>query len=129
MDQENEDFMRFYKAYPRKVSPGQALRTWIKLEKNKQLPSIDVIIEALKNQDKERKRLGKTEKTFIQHPSTWLNALGWLNEVSDENCERDIKKTAADRAREAADALTLGLSTESHHSDDVTIVATINRAE
>lgn len=87
--QENEnDFNRFWTAYPRKKSKGQALTTWRKLKKEKRLPDIEIILTAI-----ERLKLShdwqKEGGGFIPYPSSWLNAMGWLDE-----CEVEIKKPA-----------------------------------
>jgi hypothetical protein len=83
-----EDFARFWAAYPYKKSKGQALRTWLKLK-----PDDDLVVRmvvAIHAQIEER-RLKVSAYQWVpewQHPSTWLNAMGWENEVSTVPPER-----------------------------------------
>lgn len=70
-----ERFDVFYKAYPRKVSKGQAINTWLKLKPSEEL--LDKMLEALKWQVKLK---NWQNKTYIPHPSTWLNAMKWEDE-------------------------------------------------
>jgi hypothetical protein len=83
---DEDDFDRFWTVYPRKKSKGQALTTWKKLKKEKRLPDIEIILTAI-----ERLKLShdwqKEGGGFIPYPSSWLNAMGWLDE-----CEVDIKQ-------------------------------------
>ena len=73
-----EEFLQFYNLYPRKVAKGQAYRTWCKLKEEKILPELDVILDAINARTKAK---AWPEKTYIQHPSTWLNAWGWDDEI------------------------------------------------
>lgn len=78
----SEDFNRFWEKYPRKVSKGQAWKTWQKLQKDGTLPDVDTLIEAVRWRQLEpdwEKDGGK----YIPHASTWLNACGW----EDEGCK------------------------------------------
>ena len=66
-------FQLFYDAYAKKVSRGQAEKAWAKI------PPVDhlKIIEAAKS----AARIGGD---FRQHPATWLNAKGYLDEHEGE---------------------------------------------
>lgn len=78
-----KDFDLFWSNYPLKKAKGQALKTWKKLLKNGELPKVDVLIKAIREQDVEKAYL-IVEKKFCppwKHPSTWLNAYGWEDEV------------------------------------------------
>ena len=78
----SDDFNRFWEKYPRKVSKGQAWKTWQKLQKDGTLPDVDTLIEAVRWRQLEpdwEKDGGK----YIPHASTWLNACGW----EDEGCK------------------------------------------
>jgi hypothetical protein len=77
----DQDFQTFWKAYPRKESKGQAYATWIKLRNKGILPPVQVIVDAI---NKRTKAFAWPEKTFIKHPSTWLNAWGWDDELEIE---------------------------------------------
>jgi len=83
-----ERFDVFYKAYPRKVSKNQALKTWLKLKPSEEL--LNEMLEALKWQ------VGlKTweNKQFIPHPSTWLNAGKWEDEFDSNLMVQEKKKS------------------------------------
>jgi hypothetical protein len=71
-------FEKFWKVYPKRVSRGQAEKTWRKLNPNEQL--VDTILQAIeraKTSDMWRKDGGQ----FIPYPATWLNAKGWEDEI------------------------------------------------
>lgn len=71
------DFERFWEAYPKKISKGQAKRIWKKLNPNEQLQGqILAALERAKTSDQWAKENGQ----FIPHASTWLNAEGWEDE-------------------------------------------------
>lgn len=65
----SEAFSRFWAAYPRKVSKGQAVKAWPGDE------YIDQILSAL-----EWQRKTWSDPQFIKHPSTWLRARCWEDE-------------------------------------------------
>lgn len=73
----DDGFDRFWAAYPKKVSKGQAKRAWSKLK-----PDADLLdrmlraIAAAKAAETWRKEGGR----YIPHPATWLNAEGWEDE-------------------------------------------------
>jgi len=48
------------------------------LKEEKILPELDVILGAINARTKAK---AWPEKTYIQHPSTWLNAWGWDDEI------------------------------------------------
>lgn len=79
----SEGFERFWKAYPKRVSKGQAWKTWEKLRKAKELPGVEELCKALS-----WRRIAddweKDEGRYIPHPSTWLNAHGWEDEACKE---------------------------------------------
>lgn len=73
-------FEKFWKAYPKRVSRGQAEKTWRKLSPNEQL--VDTILQAIervKTSEMWRKDGGQ----FIPYPATWLNAKGWEDEIAN----------------------------------------------
>ena len=78
-------FLKFWDAYPKKKSKGQARKAWDKLKPNKEL--LTVILEALekaKASDGWCKDRGK----YIPHPATWLAAEGWLDSYETEIKEK-----------------------------------------
>lgn len=74
-------FDRFWLAYPKRKSKGQALKAWNKLKPNEQLQDrIHIALERAKTSAEWRKDNGQ----FIPHPASWLNAMGWEDEQSTE---------------------------------------------
>ena len=73
-------FDDFYKAYPKKKSKGQAEKTWNKLS-----PTNDLLKEILKGLESAKKSEDWTKENgkYIPHPSTWLNAKGWEDEITE----------------------------------------------
>jgi ribosomal protein L12E/L44/L45/RPP1/RPP2 len=72
-------FERFWAAYPKKKSKGQAEKTWAKLKVDEQLLTVMLAaIERAKKSADWQKNGGQ----YIPYPSTWLNAKGWLDEYA-----------------------------------------------
>ncbi len=82
----NESFEAFYESYPNKKGRGQAQKTWNNVFLGKgdhKKPSnpvelFETIMNAVKTQTPE---ILLSEPRFRKHPSTWLNAQAWLDEV------------------------------------------------
>ena len=75
-------FDRFWEAYHYKVSKGQAELTWRKLKPNEELQKIILAaIPRLHASETWTKDKGR----WRQHPSTWLNAKGWEDELPSSN--------------------------------------------
>lgn len=74
---ETDGFTRFWAAYPRKKSKGEAEKVWAKIKPGPAL--VDRIVSAAEVAAKSRDWL-KDEGKFIPHPATWLNAKGWEDE-------------------------------------------------
>jgi len=67
-------FARFWAAYPKKRSKGQAEKAWAKLQPDEQLvETMLAAIERAKTSEEWRKEGGR----YIPYPATWLNAKGW----------------------------------------------------
>jgi hypothetical protein len=67
-------FETFWKAYPRRVAKGAAVRAWLKIK-----PDADVqaqMIAALGWQVQQQ----SWQEGFIPHPATWLNRWQWEDE-------------------------------------------------
>ena len=71
-----ESFQRFWKAYPRRVAKGQAVRTWVKVGGDEH---IEAILKDL------RTRAWPAERQFIPHPSTYLSQWRWLDELEEDS--------------------------------------------
>ena len=85
---QEELFVEFWKAYPKKRSKGQAEKTWAKLKPDEQLVAIMVAkIEQAKTSEEWTKQDGQ----FIPYASTWLNAKGWEDEYCSQEADLDQK--------------------------------------
>lgn len=75
----DEDFERFWKAYPRKVGKAHARKAW-----EKALPKAEkgamTIISAVNLTEWDRRE----DCRFVPHPATWLNREGWLDNVEED---------------------------------------------
>src|SRR4030043_61406 len=70
-------FLKFWDAYPKKKSKGQAEKAFFKINPDEQLLAIMIAkIEWAKKLEDWVKEKGK----YIPHPATWLNARGWEDE-------------------------------------------------
>ncbi|MBT3279500.1 MAG: helix-turn-helix domain-containing protein [Phycisphaerales bacterium] len=79
-----EYFSRFWELYPRKISKQVARR---KFESIIATTDPEIIIAAVGKQRETTwaGKIGTPEEKFIKHPSTWLHAGSWEDEVSNEN--------------------------------------------
>lgn len=77
-------FEKFWKAYPKRVSKGQAERAWRKLSPDEQL--IAIILQAIERAKTSEKWL-KNGGQYIPYPATWLNAKGWLDEIESSRAD------------------------------------------
>jgi uncharacterized protein YdaU (DUF1376 family) len=67
-------FADFWKAYPKKVAKPAALKAFVKLHINGELP---LLLEAIENQG-----LRSRDLQFVPNPSTWLNQRRWEDEIA-----------------------------------------------
>ena len=98
-------FAEFYAAYPRKMGKGQAEKTWAKLAPSPELRKQIMQGAARLAASVER---GAQDKKFTKHPSTWLNAKGWEDDLDDSEttpaaCNFEFK--AREVSEEEVDAL------------------------
>jgi len=83
---QEELFARFWAAYPKKRSKGQAEKAWAKLQPDEQLvETMLAAIERAKKSEEWRKENGR----YIPYPATWLNAKGWEDEYKLPGGELD----------------------------------------
>lgn len=76
---EQKRFARFWDAYPRKRSKGQAERAWKKIRPDDLLLARMLKgLEAAKKSQDWCRDMGK----FIPYPASWLNASGWEDEYT-----------------------------------------------
>lgn len=73
---ENPLFDIFWKAYPRKVSPTAAKKSFAKLKVDEEL--LNKMLRAIEQQKKTDQW---KDPKYIPHPSTWLNNGRWEDEV------------------------------------------------
>lgn len=83
---EDDLFMRFWSAYPRKKSKGEGLKAWKKLKPDDQL--VTVMLAAIERA-KASEQWIKDNGQFIPYPATWLNARGWEDEENTIKAPRD----------------------------------------
>lgn len=77
-----QGFEEFWKAFPKKVSKGSALKAWNKLRPGKELrEKIMAAIERAKKSEQWNRENGR----FIPYPATWLHAQGWEDELEPQN--------------------------------------------
>ena len=81
-------FLAFWQAYPRRVAKGAARTAFAKVSKFAD-PN-DIVRGAIEYA--EHCTVMGTEKQFIPHPATWLNAERWEDDLEAEQTE--VKKTA-----------------------------------
>lgn len=95
-------FARFWAAYPKKKSKGQAEKTFSKINPSEQLVDAMVAaIERAKNSNDWRKDGGQ----YIPYPSTWLNSKGWEDEdVSTPTVDEWWKRAGFSSVYEAENA-------------------------
>jgi len=75
-------FDKFWEAYPKKKSKGQAEKAWRKINPDEQLcQSIMEGLDRATRSDQWTKDGGR----YIPHPATWLNAKGWEDEHDDHD--------------------------------------------
>lgn len=76
-DQPLSAFELFWSAYPKKVGKGLARKTFDRLMSRKNSPSIHDLLAGV-----ERYRLSVSDPRYIAHPTSWLNAERWTDEIS-----------------------------------------------
>lgn len=76
----SDDFLVFFKNYPKKVGKDAAWKAWQK--RNGSMPALDDILLAISRQKEWRGRAGPGEfRPEWKYPVTWLNQGCWADEV------------------------------------------------
>lgn len=105
-----ERFERFYSAYPKKKSRGQAEKAFAKLNPDEQLLTeiVTGIERAMKSEDWQNPK-------YIPHPASWLNAKGWMDDVQTEysDTERAVIQAFNDALGEQLGRIDIGIFLES----------------
>lgn len=116
---EEQDFDRFWAAYPKKRSKGEAFKAW-GATKEKRPPILKLLaaLAVLKASDDWRKDGGQ----FIPYPSTWLRAWGWedVPEVQIQDVRADGKLWWQSVSGVEAKARELGIEEWTGHYAGVT---------
>ncbi|MFA5300417.1 MAG: hypothetical protein WC389_19705, partial [Lutibacter sp.] len=86
-------FDDFWQIYPKKADKGKALSAWNKIctRKNIEPPTFEEIKIAIEQQIKTDRW---KDKTYIPHPTTWLNQQRWLDdpvEMKSFNYKTELK--------------------------------------
>lgn len=88
--QPNPLFEKFWTAYPKKKSRGQAEKAFSKINPDEQLLATMIAkIGQAKTSEEWMKERGK----YIPHPATWLNAKGWEDEETEVEAQGISDKT------------------------------------
>ena len=77
----SDEFLSFYKEYPRRVDKSGAWKAWEKCNGNR--PGIDSLLEIL-SRHKKTDQWNRDGGKFIPHPATWINKRRWEDEVEVE---------------------------------------------
>ena len=80
--QQEADFERFWKAYPRKQAKSTAKKAFLRLNASPDL--LSQMLKALE-EHKLSRQWTKDGGTFIPYASTWLNQRRWEDELATEN--------------------------------------------
>lgn len=80
-------FERFWAAYPKKKSKGQARRAWDKLKPGSTM--VDQMLLAIERA-KQSEDWQKDGGQYIPYPATWLNAEGWEDEEPGQDPPPDL---------------------------------------
>lgn len=82
-----EGFERFWKAYPRKIGKGAAIKAW----KRAKLPDLESILLAVEQQARSE-QWTKDGGQFIPHAATWINQTRWLDEAPARHVDADTRR-------------------------------------
>jgi len=91
-----ERFARFWKAYPKKRSKGQAERVFYRIDPDEQLlATMIATIERAMTSEDWLKEGGK----YIPYPATWLGVRGWEDEIVSPPLEGTVSEVTASNLR------------------------------
>lgn len=95
-----ERFAKFWAAYPKRVSKGQAETTFAKINPDDLL--LTRMLKAIKKQTEHRAMLQQAGQWVAnwKNPSTWLNAKSWDDELEAIEPETGTKKTGTGKVLE-----------------------------
>lgn len=76
-----KDFDSFILAYPNPQSKKEALERWKKLVKSDELPTLEILLTAIKEQILWRQNANGAFRPGWKNPATWLNKGCWEDEI------------------------------------------------
>jgi hypothetical protein len=82
-----QEFLDFWATYPKKTGKDAAYRAWQTKKRERRLPAIDALLEAVrkaKASDQWQEDGGK----YIPNPATWLNQGRWEDEAVEDSTPR-----------------------------------------
>lgn len=83
-----ERFERFYAAYPRRESRGDAEKAWKVIDPDDAL--VERMVTAIDEQRLAQRRANPDEARFVPLPATWLRDKRWKDEVSQAGARREV---------------------------------------
>jgi hypothetical protein len=99
-----DDFNQFWSVYPKKVGKLAAERAWKTAKKNRKLPSIETVIEAVERQ-KASENWQKKNGQYIPGPQRWINEGRWMDEQTKSALDEYMERSAAEAAAEEGDVI------------------------
>jgi hypothetical protein len=94
-----DDFLEFWKSYPKKVGKDEAWRAWKK--RNGSKPSIEIIVNAVEMQKKSNQWI-RDGGQYIPNPATWINQGRWADEPTEQH---PLKGKVSDKTLSTVTAL------------------------
>jgi len=82
----SQEFDAFWSRYPRKEGKEAAWKKWQALKREKRLPAMSVLIDAVERA-KATEQWQRDGGQYIPHPATWLNQGRWMDEPVPEYIE------------------------------------------
>ncbi len=73
------DFLEFWKSYPRKVGKGGAWKVWKRIK-----PDVELVKKMIEAVSFQKNTSQWSDEKFIPHPETWLNKRKWEDEVESK---------------------------------------------
>ena len=97
-DTESE-FERLWKCYPRKTAKGVARRSFERVMKRSDAPTVDALVSAVERYAAQFTS-GKTDMKFCAHLATWLNGERWLDDTTSDQPQPVVQVSAEIRTAE-----------------------------
>lgn len=82
-----QEFLDFWSAYPKKTGKDAAYRAWQTKKRERRLPAIDDLLEAVRKA-KASSQWQEDGGKYIPNPSTWLNQGRWEDEAVEDSTPR-----------------------------------------